>query len=912
MRRAGGSAGSGRVAGKGSVRRVATRACRRAVAALVLASVTASAVALGAPGERASDAAKPQADASATAGVLPAREPAVRARTAAPPELPPAAVDPSRERDAVLYEAPGDGSLWARGATYKAGFGTEGTLYVPFLGSDAPRVWPVAFRLESVSVGGLALAFDRAAAPVREGDVVRYERGGLLERYELAPGSIEQELVFGALPGSGELVARFAFESDATARETAQGFRFENDRGAVLYGRATALDAGGASVPAATVLTEGGIEIRVPASFVAGARFPLTIDPVVSTFVIDGSTADSLLPDVAYDATTDRWLVVFEEIFSESDHDVYFRLLTSNGTATIANGYVDASLSAYWARPTCANHASADQFLVAAAVGLPSSGARTIQGRTISAGGLLSAAFPISGTDQGGDKLNPDVGGDPYEGTAYYAVVWERVFDPGDRDVHARLITPGGVPTTTNTILIDNSGATVDTVPSISKSNMASIWNVAWQRGPTFGGSIRAARVAWTGSIFTPSFAVPNASSAANPSASSSLAGTHRWAVAYELYPTLAVDVGITLLDGGAVLDQVDLTALEARIDPSFQWLAQFDPTVDSDGEAFAVAYTEPREVGDDLDYDVYAATVSVVGDRLALGEGHRLVLGSNGPEDAPEPAASHDRLGHPGVHVGQPAGRHRGRAVRRRPLRELLPPGVRRRRRVSVRQRSRRVRPRVRQLAEPRRRPALAVRPLLTLRGHAVPVRQRAALERARGLQPGRPGARGRDAVRARPALRRREPQAALPRDDLRRSDRDRARRRRPERVRALGGARRPDRARVDTGLLRLLPRPGRARRLPRGRDVQHDAGGAGDLDAVTRGGGGAAPNRSGADPARVRAAFRVADRPPPHSTASLPIGGRSLARRRLPCCVPCRARRRSPGSPSPCASPHRLPRRS
>ena len=55
----------------------------------------------------------------------------------------PALVHPVRDPNKVYYAAPGDGRVWARGAAYKASFGVDGVQFIPFLGSSAPKDYPV-------------------------------------------------------------------------------------------------------------------------------------------------------------------------------------------------------------------------------------------------------------------------------------------------------------------------------------------------------------------------------------------------------------------------------------------------------------------------------------------------------------------------------------------------------------------------------------------------------------------------------------------------------------------------------------------------------------------------------------------------------------------------------------------------
>jgi hypothetical protein len=65
-------------------------------------------------------------------------------------------------RGRVLFADAADGRTWASGDTYKAAFGRDGFTYVPFLGSAAPRNYPVQFALDRVMVAGRPVAFDRA------------------------------------------------------------------------------------------------------------------------------------------------------------------------------------------------------------------------------------------------------------------------------------------------------------------------------------------------------------------------------------------------------------------------------------------------------------------------------------------------------------------------------------------------------------------------------------------------------------------------------------------------------------------------------------------------------------------------------------------------------------------------------
>jgi hypothetical protein len=548
-----------------------------------------------------------------------------------------------RDPNAIYHSEGSDGAHWVRGASYKASFGAEGAQYIPFLGSAAPQSYPLQFSLSNASVDGQAIGFDGSAAATRQGDRIVYDRGTLLEVYDVAVGSIEQSFVFQSLPSSGELVLRIETASELEGAQAAEGLEFRTAIGGVRYGRATALDASGASIAAITTWTGSGIEIRVPAEFVASARFPLTVDPVLSSFSVDSTTLDDFLPDVAYDATNNRWLTVYEEVFSSTDHDVVYSLLTSTG-ALVSSGFVDGSLSAYWANPATANNDNANQFLVVAQVGLPSSGTRVIRGRTLAAGtATLGTDLLISTTDQGGDKLNPDVGGDNFGGTAsYYGVVWERVFTSTDRDIHARCVSQTGTLIGTGTILIDNSSSTIDTVPSIAKGTGGIEWGVAWQRQFTLGDEdIRGAVMNWDGTINVASFSLDFSGSDDRVPDVSTRNSAGQYLVTYQR-DFGDHDIEARLMNGSTSVDSVSLTGLEDAAGVGLLLQDQIRPSTDCDGNVFVVAYAESFS-SSSTDYDPWVSTLSVISNQLHLSELHKnFTVGfSTTREDFPQVAAA-------------------------------------------------------------------------------------------------------------------------------------------------------------------------------------------------------------------------------------------------------------------------------
>jgi len=77
----------------------------------------------------------------------------------------------------VDFDVDANGLVWARGERWKASFGPQATTFIPFFGSSAPKNYPVTLRIASVTSGDRPIAFDAAAAALRNGDRIRFDRG---------------------------------------------------------------------------------------------------------------------------------------------------------------------------------------------------------------------------------------------------------------------------------------------------------------------------------------------------------------------------------------------------------------------------------------------------------------------------------------------------------------------------------------------------------------------------------------------------------------------------------------------------------------------------------------------------------------------------------------------------------------
>ena len=519
-----------------------------------------------------------------------------------------------------------DGALWAFGGTYKARFDPSGAQYTPFFGSSAPRNFPVDFQLSEITVGGQPLVLDVSAHPYFEGDTAVFDRASVEERYDLALGSMEQLFVFDSLPGAGELIVRMDVVSDLAGSDAGEAIEFTNELGSVRYGRATVLDNAGRAELVPTNFVDGQIVIRVPATFVAEAQFPLTIDPVVSTFSInDDPSDDDSAPDVAYDEDNARFLVCWQRVFSASDRDVWAELRGATGTAIANSGaYIDFT-SSDWTSPAVANKRIGTQFLVVAERGVyPDT---DIYGRTREAdSNTMGTQFQIS--TGSGDKRNPDVGGDPHtSGPTYYCVVWERAFTIAvDHDIHARLVRGNSSLVGSGVVSIDNSGSTYDKYPRVSNSDgtpsaSSQRWNIVWQR--QFSSSdwdIRGAQVSWSGTIVSSSFSLDFSSADDRfPVASSPLDyqddDARLWMAAYRREGPSDYNIEATVWRGDTYINDRNISSLHSSASQD-----QYDPDIDTNGKHFTISWSELFG-SSTTDRDVYAGSFYVSGDQIHASE---------------------------------------------------------------------------------------------------------------------------------------------------------------------------------------------------------------------------------------------------------------------------------------------------
>jgi len=489
--------------------------------------------------------------------------------------------------DRVHFDRPGDGALWARGATYKARFDGSGATYVPFLGSEAPRSFPVRFALEEVLLGGQRLQLATEVEPELEGNRVSFDRGSLVELYDLETGSMEQLFWFEDLPNAGELVLRIGIESELRGAALLDGngaFEFGNECGAVRYGEATLVDGRGRRAALETRLVEGAIEIRLSAELVQRSRLPLLVDPVISTFAVADSLTSSIGGDVAAHPRSGGACYVWQEVFSGTDNDVVSMMVDARGAAVPGSLFFVDVTTQPWEWPRIAYAHGTDRFMIVAEA--VSAGVPGVSARYRSASGLTTGQIRI---DSLGEE--PDVGGDTFERFCVVEV------DSGN--VWSRLYSYTGEALAGWTLLSDPSSS--NSRPAISNSsgfgsasNLG--WTVAWRRTASSQSGIWGSQLWRSGGVRLPAFPMATATDRVydNPTVSTlldSAAPIIEYLGAWQSRPVAGGDWEI----------EYQVFRGNGKVGPTYRASTAYDdtsPSADSDGSSFVLAWTAAQGIG--------------------------------------------------------------------------------------------------------------------------------------------------------------------------------------------------------------------------------------------------------------------------------------------------------------------------
>jgi len=466
---------------------------------------------------------------------------------------------------------------------------------------------PLELATTRVSLGQRELyrAGAATAAPAFRASGARAEREltpTLREAIEAGDGRLEQRWLFERLPARGELVIELTVSGMPWAGEREGVHLFRAGRGlGVSYGKATARDADGRAVTVAAERTASGLRVRVPARFIAQARPPLLVDPLIGaelamdTALPRATAEDQTVPRVATSGA--EYLVVWQDtrVLDGRSH-VYGARVSQAGALVDATGLELSSTANSQSAPDVAWGGTSYLVVWEETGTLPATVGYDIYGTRVD---------PTSGAvlDAGGIKINGGAGNQNaprvrYGGSQFLVVWhWSGTGSTGYDIAGARVSTAGTVLDTTALVVSNATGN--QQYPTLEANG--STFLVAWddlRNTATSSNDIYAARVNSGGNVLDATgIAVTTAAETQRYPAVSSNGSD--WLIAWEdrrNYSITWTDVyGARVSTAGTVLDAAGIAISALGGD-------ELKPHLASDGADYLVIWDDgtviPGNVG--------------------------------------------------------------------------------------------------------------------------------------------------------------------------------------------------------------------------------------------------------------------------------------------------------------------------
>lgn len=417
----------------------------------------------------------------------------------------PGGTDVFRESHGVSEQP--DGSLLGLGRDYLVEWNPGGFRFLPALGEQAPYDMSLSLSVEAISRGTHSISIDREVSPSpasRVGDArVEVSRAATVtERYDVRASGMELSYVFHEVPDTpGDLVVRTRVSGPlaCVGGSPDGGVLFQSDGyGGVTIGEVTGIDAAGRVSKGALRLEGDVLEMSLPDEFVREAQLPLVLDPIVSAvFLIDG-TGNARNPDVAFDASTKCYMVVWEQAASATTVLIRAQRVKTNGgllgsALVIQNGVVGR-------HPTVCSVNVWNRFVVAWQEGVSLFGPWDIRGRSVSAGtGSVGTTVKLALTEE--SEILPDAGGTAASTGDDAVIVWEEV-GSGIKGVQISVSSAGVIAVDQQFTVASNLEGDTQRRPAISKSGGNLGWYaVVWERHVSGQADVRARLVDKQGSV---------------------------------------------------------------------------------------------------------------------------------------------------------------------------------------------------------------------------------------------------------------------------------------------------------------------------------------------------------------------------------------------------------------------------
>jgi hypothetical protein len=304
--------------------------------------------------------------------------------------------------------------VWAVGRDYKAGFAGDAT-FVPYLGKDYPRTRQLGWHTLAVRCGNRDVVAENETPRRWHGDWrYEYRFAAMTEAYDVRADGLEQTFVFPQRPaGDGDLVVRGRFATDLTPAAQADGslvFADAEGRALIRYGMATAIDADGRQLPLVTLCQGNVATLTVPASWLAGASFPLTVDPLLTAIGMQVDASPHEYMELIRDDGTNTLLVSSARSVSASDYDAFGAVYQDAFGGTTYQP-VFADVTASWSTPqtACSYCGPRNKWVIAITRQFSTTAAIRVWAEPTSTAALVTAVLPVATV--AGLDWRPAVGG---------------------------------------------------------------------------------------------------------------------------------------------------------------------------------------------------------------------------------------------------------------------------------------------------------------------------------------------------------------------------------------------------------------------------------------------------------------------------------------------------------------------
>ena len=470
------------------------------------------------------------------------------------------------------------GVLTATDAAYSVEFDPSGFALRPH-GSAIASQW----SLETIERGTSVVRVEPHAWTSTENVARRTATSYATESVTTRDGQVEWDLVLAHRPaGNGDLVVRSEISHADIVRIGAVQVR---DAANHVVWRSP------------TSVVDGQIAIRVPASIVEHARYPLTIDPTVGpeTFVSPTASTNGPhnSPAIGFDGT--NYLVVWTNGNPGTvTGDIWGARVSPSGTILDANGFAINTNTSVQSTPAVAFDGT--NYLVTW-IGSSNSNLNDIDGARVTKAGVVldASGFTISGAAN--TQNNPQVA---FDGTNYLVVWADNRNGNTNGDIYGARVTKAGV-------VLDPNGIPISTAPNTQSGPALAFdgtnYLVVWADFRTSGsGDIYGAQVTTGGGVIQPNGIAISAPTTGQTNPAVAFDGTNFLVAWQDDRSGTDTDIwGARVNKSGSVLDASGVRLTSAPSD-------QFDPRVGFDGTNYLVIAHDDRT--DDFD-DVWGVHIS-------------------------------------------------------------------------------------------------------------------------------------------------------------------------------------------------------------------------------------------------------------------------------------------------------------